>query len=186
MAKTELAALLTALSHSGLGAGLAHQQDLPLTGSVSAKGGAGRDYGFPAATARLGSERLGYGKLNLGSLSGTLKLAGNMLSAVDVKLSGGEAPVRLAGSLDTGTQTGRFSLSTGALSIAEALDLAARLGNDAKPAKLDAQGMIALSADAALNSGKLTSTLSLHSERLTLSGQVLTGVDVSGSFAAQA
>lgn len=185
LAKTELARLLAALRDSSLGVRPTRKQDLPLTGSVSAKLELGGTLDLPEVTARLSSGRLGYGKLNLGTLGGTLNLAGDILSAKDVQLSGGEAPVKLAGSLDTSTQSGRFTLGTGPLSITEALDLASRLSSGAKPVKLDAHGMVSLSADAAINSGKVTSSLSLRSDRLVFAKQVFTGVDVSGSLTPQ-
>lgn len=188
LTKTPVAEILAALRQGQLGLSVqarqALKQDLPVKGSVNAKLALGGTRSLPEITVQLGSDRLSYGKLNLGQLSGKLTLANGVLAANEVKFSGGDAPVKLAGSLNTQTQAGSFSLSAGPVSIPEALDLAARLSPGAKPAKLEAQGEFTLSAEATLTGGKLSTKLKLHSERLVIAGQALSGISVSGSIAA--
>jgi autotransporter translocation and assembly factor TamB len=188
LAKTQVAEVLAALRQGRLGlsaqARSALKQDLPVQGGVSAKATLGGTTAQPEITVQLGSDRLSYGKLKLGQLGGTLKLAQGVLSANEVQFSGGATPVKLAGSVNTATQSGRFSLSAGPVSVPEALDLAARLGQGVQGKALDVQGQFTLSADATLTSGKLSTALKLQSERLVVAGQALAGVSVSGSIAA--
>lgn len=188
LAKTPLADVLAALRQGQLGlpeqARGALRQDLPVKGSIQAQASLGGTTAAPEATVVLGSDRLSYGKLNLGQLGGQLQLAEQVLAARDIKFSGGDTPVKLAGSLNLQTRNGSFSLSAGPVSVPEALDLAARMSKGAKPGKLDAQGKFTLSADAVITGGRVNTKLKLRSDHLVIAGQALSAISVSGSIAA--
>jgi hypothetical protein len=159
-----------------------NQPVLPLTGKLSAEIKLAGTTDRPDLTTQLASEVLAYDKFKLGRLSGTVHLLGDTLQMQSVKLTGGEAPVDLAGELHLKTQTGKLTLTAFKLGVQQLADIAARLKKDPHPQQIKATGELALKAEITLAGHKPQTALRVWSDKIGLPDFSVTHFDVNGTL----
>jgi hypothetical protein len=140
---TDLAALLSGLDYDGPAASGSLKLDLRPSGTLD----------NPVLASTINGSKLVFDAHSLGKATGKLNLTGDELTLTALKLSGGELPLQLDGTLDTKKQDADLSFKLAKSDIAKLLNLAGdRLPEDIK--QLQLAGSLALDGKAVLKAGK--------------------------------
>lgn len=162
----DLAALLHGLDYDGPAASGSLKVDLRPSGTLD----------NPLLASTINGSKLVYDGHQLGKATGKLNLAGDELTLVALKLSGGELPLQLDGTLETKKQDADLSFKLARSDIAKLLGLAGdKLPEDVK--QLQLSGNLALDGTAVIRSGKPESVdTSVNGSQLMIRGVKLGSV----------